>query len=103
MIWGFLVEIIVVGRRPEQDDFKAREDYASLACAIQNISLYLWKQGVRSKWSTGELTRRFEIYKIIDVSPGNMVLEGFLWMGYPNTAPKAPPKVELEEIYFKTR
>ncbi|MCB0389972.1 MAG: nitroreductase [Bdellovibrionales bacterium] len=96
-------EIFVVGMKTESNPQRAHEDYASLSCAIQNISLYLWEKGIGTKWSTGDITRHKEIYKIIDVAPDSIVLEGFLWMGIAEFVPKAPPKTTLDKIYFQTK
>ena len=30
---------------------------AACAAAVQNLMLYLWKAGVGSKWTTGDITR----------------------------------------------
>ncbi|MCB0356167.1 MAG: nitroreductase [Bdellovibrionales bacterium] len=96
-------ELIVVGRVSQQDPLMAHEDYASVACAIQNISLYLWQQGIGTKWSTGAITRHPDLYKIIDVAPEKMVLEGFLWVGYAEVVPKTPPKSKIENIFYNTK
>lgn len=95
-------EIIVIARKKEENHKIAKEDYASLACAIQNICLFLWQRGVGTKWSTGALTRHSDLNKILNVEVGSIELEGFLWVGYPEYFPKAPPKTTVSNIFFKT-
>ena len=34
-----------------------RENYAACCCAAQNLMLYLWRQGIGVKWTTGGITR----------------------------------------------
>ena len=45
--------LIVVVQHLEGSDFTIREDYASCACAIQNIQLSAFADGFGAKWSTG--------------------------------------------------
>lgn len=84
-------ELIVVTLVREEDPFIAREDYASAACAIQNIHLSLWGEGVASKWSSGGLTAEAETYELLGVEPDKEEIVGFVWAGI---ARKVPPKPE---------
>jgi nitroreductase len=49
------------------DEVREREDYAACATAIQNFSLYLWKAGVGSKWTTGAITRDVRFFDIVGI------------------------------------
>ena len=40
------------------------EDYAACACAIQNLSLSLVADDVGCKWSTGQITKDPNTYKL---------------------------------------
>lgn len=95
-------EVLVVARKSEENQEVAKEDYASLACAIHNICLFLWQSGVGTKWSTGRVTRHPDLYNVLKIDPCSIELEGFLWMGYPEIVPKTPPKIELTNIFYTT-
>ncbi len=68
-----------------EDEFRRREDYASVACAIQNFSLALVHQGYGSKWGTGGLTRDPRSYEILGVDAARLEICGFVWVGHSAT------------------
>lgn len=59
------------------------EDYASVACAIHNLSLSLWAEGIGCKWSTGAVTRDAATYASLGVDSDRLRIVGFLWVGVP--------------------
>lgn len=65
------------------DPKQAREDYASVAAAIQNYSLSMMAKGYYSKWSTGKLSSREETYEILGVDAKTQEIVGFIWAGEP--------------------
>jgi nitroreductase len=87
-------ELVVVCRVVHPDAGIAREDYAAIACAVQNISLSLWAEGIGSKWSTGGVTTDGETYQTLGLNSGETEIVGFLWLGYakPNSLAKKPPR-----------
>jgi nitroreductase len=92
----------IVLRQVLHDDLDTREeDYASLACAAQNLMLSLWSSGVCSKWTTGGVTRDPATYALLGIDPGRERIVGFLWAGYPAVEPTPPPRPGLGE--FVTR
>ncbi len=84
-------ELLVVSIRRHEDPQTAREDYASAACAIQNVHLALWAEGVASKWSSGKPTRHPETYAMFGIDHEREEIVGFVWAGI---AAKVPPKPE---------
>lgn len=80
---------------------QAREDYASLACAIQNMALFLWSENVGLKWSTGGLVRSPESYSILGISPEANEIAGVLFIGYPKVTPRISERPPLER-FFRT-
>jgi nitroreductase len=93
--------LLVVSQLITEDDFRRKEDYAAVACAIQNISLSLWSEGVGSKWSSGGVTRHEETYQIADVDPVKEEIVGFVWAGYADIVPD-PPRLPLEQVLRET-
>jgi len=81
-----------------EDDFRQREDYATIACSIQNFTLALTGHGYGTKWSTGAITRAPETYKLLDVNPDAHEIVGFVWVGH-GDAPLPPQKrPSLDEV-----
>ncbi|MGA0869293.1 MAG: nitroreductase family protein [Planctomycetota bacterium] len=89
-------ELIVVTVVRHEDPFTAREDYAATACAIQNLHLALWAEGVGSKWSTGGPTRHEDGYRILGIDRNVEEIIGFLWAGLPAKVPPCPERPALE-------
>jgi nitroreductase len=88
---------LVVTCRRSADELLQREDYAACAAAIQNFMLYLWKAGVGSKWTTGDITRDERFFDILGVDPGDELVVGLLWYGYPKLTP-AQKRKDLDDV-----
>lgn len=90
--------LLVVVQGKKDNAFEAKEDYAAIACAIQNIALIVHAEGFASKWSTGGLTTHPETFRLFGVDPLTEDIVGFVWIGVPeNTAPAAPERTPLED------
>jgi nitroreductase len=88
---------LVVTCRRSDDELQQREDYAACAAAIQNFMLYLWKAGVGSKWTTGEITRDVRFFDILGIDAGREFVVGLLWYGYPKVTP-AQKRKDLDDV-----
>ena len=75
-------ELLVVCQVRQADEDIAREDYAAVACAVQNAMLSFWSEGLGSKWSTGGVTTDERTYAAVGVDPGQEAIVGFLWAGH---------------------
>lgn len=93
--------VIVTQLRNAEDDFRSREDYAATACAIQNLMLSLWSEGVSSKWGTGKPTRHLDSYRAAKIDPEREDIVGFIWIGHPSEQPSKSPRRPLEDVYFE--
>lgn len=91
-------ELLVVSVVREEDPIVAREDYASAACAIQNIQLSLFAEGIGSKWSSGQLTCHPETYSILGIDQTNEEIIGFVWAGIADQVPKTPQRPKMSEL-----
>jgi nitroreductase len=78
---------LVVSCCKSDDDLKQQEDYAACCAATQNLLLYLWKAGVGSKWTTGDITRDARFFDIIGLSADDEFVVGLVWLGYPKLTP----------------
>ena len=90
--------LLVVSQVLSNSAHQTKEDYATLACALHNISLMLWGQGIGTKWSSGEIIRDPETYKILDIDNKKESVEAFFWIGVPLQIPLAPSKPNVNEI-----
>jgi len=79
---------LVVTCRRSSDELLQREDYAACAAAIQNFMLYLWKAGVGSKWTTGDITRDPRFYELLAIDAQQECVVGLIWYGHPKLTPE---------------
>ena len=89
--------ICVTSARSPLDPFREEEDYAATTCAIHNMILSLWDNGVGSQWSTGAITRSDVAYSAIEASRKEERIVGFIKAGYPERIPSISKKA-VEEI-----
>lgn len=91
-------ELVVVSQVRCDDPMRSKEDYAAVACAIQNFSLSLHTEGIGTKWGTGAITRHPEAYGLVGVDPSAEEIVGFLFVGHPAVVPEAPVRPPLDEV-----
>ena len=83
------------------DPFRRDEDYAACCCAIQNLMLALWSDGIGTKWSTGNVTRHPEFFRVLDIDPTQQRVVGLIWYGYAASIPeqtRRPLETFLREL-----
>ena len=85
----------------DDDPFRAEEDYAACCCAVQNLMLFLWDEGVGTKWSTGPVTRHPEFYRALNVDSEQQRCIGVIWYGFPDNVPTQRRK-DVTEIVNMT-
>lgn len=87
--WAAIPGWLVVTCDQSADALRAREDYAACACAIHNLALYLWSEGIGVKWTTGAVTRERRFYDLLWIDPALETVVGLVWYGYPAEAPQS--------------
>jgi nitroreductase len=92
---------LVVTCRREGDELRQREDYAACCAAVQNLMLYLWKAGVGSKWTTGDITRDPVFRDLVGMDDNELVV-GLIWYGYPKVTPQQS-RSELADVLVERR
>ena len=90
--WREKPSMIVVTCKKAGDPFREKEDYAATCCAIHNMSLYLWAEGIGMKWSTTKCTRDPKFYDLMAIDPEREEVVGLLWCGYPEEVPESTRK-----------
>jgi nitroreductase len=74
-----------------------RENYAACCCAAQNLMLYLWRQGIGVKWTTGGVTRQQRFHESLGIDSAKESVVGLFWYGVPKVIPTQKRR-PVEEI-----
>lgn len=90
--------LVVVGSTLSDDETQRREDYAAVSCAIQNIALAAWSQGLGMQWSTSGVIAQPATYDLLHIDPEAEEIIGVLYFGLPAKVPAARPRHELSEV-----
>lgn len=88
---------LVVTCDRSDDELLQKEDYAACCAAVQNLMLYLWKAGVGSKWTTGDITRDSRFFDILGIDEAESFVVGLIWYGYPKLTP-AQSRKQVDEV-----
>lgn len=96
--WSRIPGWLVVTCARSSDELRQREDFAACCCAVQNLFLYMWSQGVGMKWTTGPVTRTEAFYDLIWVDPAVEQVVGLFWYGYPAEVPVSARKPVAEIV-----
>ena len=75
--------LIYVYNKPGDNDSVTRENYASVCCAVQNMSLAAVAEGLTLTWETGGITRSPELSKILGAKK-EWQMVGALFVGVPD-------------------
>jgi hypothetical protein len=59
--------------------------------------LYLWRQGIGVKWTTGGITRQQRLYDLLGIDSSRESLVGLFWYGVPKVVPTQKRR-PVEEI-----
>ncbi len=98
--WSSIPGWLVVTMIKSDDPLQEQEDYAACSCAIQNLSLALWNEGIGIKWTSGAVIRDPEFYDLIWVDPEVESVVGLIWYGSPEEIPVSHRK-PMEEIIVR--
>ena len=90
--------VVAVSQRLAGDDNTRREDYAAVACAVQNIQLAAWAEGMGMQWSSGKIIRLESVYRLLGIDRQEEEIVGLLFFGYPARVPAAPRRKGLDEV-----
>ena len=77
----------ITSKLSRDDAFREKEDYAATVCALHNMVLSLWANGIGSLWSTGAITRDEETYRILGINQNKEEIIGFIRAGFPASIP----------------
>ena len=83
----------------KEDSFREEEDYAATVCALHNMVLSFWDQGIGTQWSTGSITRHKDTYSALSIPMESERIIGFIKAGFPESIPNKEKK-PIDEIRF---
>ncbi len=89
-MWAAPMEVFAVTQVLADDPLRREEDYAAVACAIQNIQLLAHGLGLGAKWSTGPLTRSPAALALLGVDPAVERCVGIVFVGLPARVGEVP-------------
>ena len=90
--------IAIVLERDPEERIPVKEEIASVAIAVQNMSLIATAYGIGTYWGTGGMIYSQEMKTYLELGEKDEVL-GFLFVGYPKREwPKSTPRKPIE--YF---
>lgn len=84
--------IAITSRLSPQDAFREQEDYAASVCALHNLVLALWGEGIGAQWGTGRISRHADAMEILGIDTSVETCIGFLKFGYPDVIPQTKRK-----------
>lgn len=90
--------VVAVSQRLAGDDTQRREDYGAVACAVQNIQLAAWADGLGMQWSSGKIIRLEAVYGLLGIDRQSEEIVGLLFFGYPARVPEAARRSPLAEV-----
>lgn len=92
-------QVLMVGQIKNQDQITYMEDFAACSCAIQNIQLAAWEEGIGVQWSTGPIIRDKRTFKVLKTDSQIIEFIGVLYMGFPACIGESSRK-RTEEVTF---
>lgn len=90
--------IVAASSTLSADQTQRREDYAAVCCAIQNIQLAAWSEGLGMQWSTGKVMQEPATYELLAIDLAAEEIIGLLYFGFPATVPAPLQRKPLEEV-----
>jgi nitroreductase len=90
--------LVAVGSTLAGDSTQRREDYAAVCCAIQNIALAAWSEGLGMQWSTGKVIAQPETYELLGIDAAQQEIIALLYFGFPAQIPAARARKPLSEV-----
>jgi nitroreductase len=73
--------LVVFAQKRSESEFQRREDYATMACSIQNFTLVMAEEDIGTKWSTASFMTDPEFYRILGLVEAEVEIVGLLWFG----------------------
>jgi len=95
---GSAGQLVAVSQVLADDAFRREEDYAAVACAVQNLCVSLHADGYGSKWSTGGFTSHPSTYERLGIDAEAERIVGVVLVGRPKALPPTPPRPDVATL-----
>lgn len=92
-------QVVVASYVKGTDEAHRWEELAATSCAIQNIQLAAWADGLGMQWSSNRMTRNPATYSLLGIDPEVEEIIAFLYFGFPAVVPEPRPRKPLTEVY----
>ena len=92
--------IVAVSCVQGADEVRNKEDYAAVCCAMQNIALAAWAEGIGMQWTTGPVTLEASTYALLGMDQDREYIVGFMYTGYPEEVPVGRRKALGEDLRY---
>jgi len=93
--------IIAFVMKKSDDPFVEREDYASVACGIQNFTLFMKSHSWDAKWSTGAISTHIKTYELLSIDSNTDEIVGFVMVGHSAARLSERRRPDLDEVFKK--
>lgn len=90
--------MILFAQKHNDDPFFAKEDYATMACSVQLLALYLANKRIGYKWSTAPFTSNPFTYKLLGIDADKEEIVGAILIGHAKAPPKERKRPPLNDI-----
>jgi len=74
--------LVVTTKVSPGNALQEQEDMKSVCCAVQNLMLSLWSEGIGSKWTFGPVQRTDKFAEICGVDTKKEKVAGVIWYGF---------------------
>ena len=92
--------IMLVYATRGRDEETTQENYAAVACGVQNLMLAGEEEGLASGWSSGGLAKHPRLRELIGADP-DWQFVALLYMGRPATGPGLPPRQNVHTTFTR--
>jgi nitroreductase len=93
--------LLIASIKKSANPSQSEEDYASMACAIQNMALYLWAEKIGLKWGTGALINESRTLDILGLNERELKICGLIWIGKARSVPPEPKRPPASQFLIR--
>jgi len=74
--------VVVTYKLSPNNKVAQREDYKSVCCAVENLMLSMWSEGIGSKWTDGPFQQTPEFSALCGIDLKTERVAGVIWYGF---------------------
>ncbi|QQD21381.1 nitroreductase [Venatoribacter cucullus] len=89
--------IVAICRVQEHPKVPALEQLLSTGAGVQNMLNAAWALGLGAIWRSGDVAHNPAVAAALGLAANEQIV-GFIYVGHPNTTPKAVPELEVRDF-----